>query len=98
MPKTRLGKWSVALVVVFLLLFATLQLLIASGQRGGATFFSNPALALPGLLEGISGVFAFLTGIVGIITSRERSVVVFLAVAMGFLVLVFVLGEILSPH
>ena len=98
MPESRLGKWSVGLIIVFLLLFATLQLLVASGQQGGATFFSNLVLAIPGSLGGISGVFAFFTGIVAIIKSKERSVPVFLAAAMGLFILIFLLGEILSPH
>ncbi len=98
MPRTRLGKWSIGLIILFFLLLATLQLLVASGQQGGATFFSNPVLAIPGLLAAASGALAFFIGIVGIIKSKERSVLVFLAAAIGLLILVFVLGEILSPH
>ncbi|MBI2848533.1 MAG: hypothetical protein HYX88_00170 [Chloroflexi bacterium] len=98
MPRTRLGKWSVGLIVIFFLLFATFQLLVASGQGGGATFFNNLVLTVPIVFAGIAGVLAFLTGIVGIIKSRERSVLVFLAAAMGLFILVFWLGEILSPH
>lgn len=98
MPKTRLGKWSVGLIIVFFLLLVTFRLLVASGQKGGATFFSNPVLAIPGLLMGISGVFAFFTGAVSLIKNKERSIFVFLATAMGLLVLIFCLGEILSPH
>lgn len=98
MPKTYLGKWSVGFIIIFFLLFATLQLLVASGQRGGATFFSNLLLAIPGLLMGISGVCAFFLGIVGIIKSKERSVLVFISTAIGFFILTFWLGEILFPH
>lgn len=98
LPKTLLGKWSVGLIIIFFLLFATLQLLVASGQRGGAKIFSNLVLAIPGLLMGVSGVLAFLTGIIGIIKSKERSILVFLATAIGLFVLTFWLGEILSPH
>lgn len=98
MPKTRLGKWSVRLIVIFFLSLATLQLLVTSGQRGGATFFSNPVLALTGLGAGISGVLAFFTGIIGVIKSKERSPLVFLATTMGLVILIFMLGEILSPH
>ncbi len=98
MPKTSLGKWSVGLILIFFLLFATFQLLVASGQRGGATFFSNLVLTIPILLAGISGVLAFFTGIAGIVKSAERSVLVFLAAAMGLFIVVFWLGEILSPH
>lgn len=98
MPRTRLGKWSVALIVIFFLLFATFQLLVASGQRGGDTFLSNLLLAVPMLVAGICGVFAFFTGVTSIIKSQERSVFVFLATAMGLFILIFLFGEILAPH
>ena len=98
MPKSRLGKWSVGLIVVFFLLFATLQLLVASGQRGGNTFFDNPVLAFTGIGMGIAGVLAFFTGIAGIMRYKERNVFLFLSIAIGLFVLTFWLGEILSPH
>ncbi|MFC1938777.1 hypothetical protein ACFLWM_01295 [Chloroflexota bacterium] len=68
------------------------------GQRGGDTFFSNPSLAIPILLAGISGIAAFITGLISIIRDKERSISVYLAVAFGFVTLVFVLGEIIFPH
>ncbi len=98
MPKTRLGLWSVESIIIFFFSLAVLLLFIAFGQRGGTTFFSNLALAIPGLLAGISGVFAFITGTIGIIKSKERSILTFIAVAVGFLVLIFCLGELLFPH
>jgi len=98
MPKTRLGKWSIWLIIAFILLFTTFQLLVASGQRGGATFFSNLVLSVPMLIAGISGISAFFTGIIGIIKSKERSVLTFVATIIGFFILFFVLGELLFPH
>ena len=98
MPKTALGKWSVALIVAFIVLLISFQLLVASGQRGGETFFSNLMLAVPMLIAGISGVSAFVTGLIGVIRSRERSIIVYLATVIGLLVLLFGLGEIIFPH
>jgi hypothetical protein len=40
----------------------------------------------------------FFTGITSIIKEKERSIVVVLATILGFLVLIFVSGEIISPH
>ena len=97
-PKTRLGNWSIWLIIAFIVFFITFQLLVASGQRGGATFFSNLALSIPMLIAGISGISAFFTGIIGIIKSKERSVLVFIATIIGFFILFFVLGEFLVPH
>jgi hypothetical protein len=97
-PKTHGGKWSVGLIVALFAFLALLQILIASGQRGGETFFSNPLLVAPLLLAGVCGVLAFFTGIISIVKSRERSVFAFLATALGFFVLLFILGEIFSSH
>jgi len=97
-PKTIMGRWSIGLTITLFLFFVLFQLLVASGQRGGETFFSNLALTIPILLAGISGVSVFITGIIGIIKSKERSVFVFLTTMIGFLVLIFWLGEIVSPH
>lgn len=97
-PKTILGKWSVGLIIVFFLLFALFQFLVASGQRGGATFFDNLLLTIPIFLAGICGVSSFFAGLIGIIKSKERSILVFLATTMGLLVLLFLFGEILFPH
>jgi len=98
MAKTLLGKWSVALIIIFILLFVLFQILVASGQRGGDTFFSNLTLAIPGLSMGIAGILAFFTGIISIIVKKERSIFVFLATGAGLFVLIFVLGELIFPH
>jgi len=98
MPKTTLGKWSVALIVAFIVLLVSFQFLVALGQRGGETFFSALVLTVPILIAGISGVSAFITGLIGVIRSRERSVIVYLAVAIGLLVLLWGLAEIIFPH
>ena len=98
LPKTALGKWSTGLIVAFIVFFVAFQLLVASGQRGGETFFSNLVLTIPILLAGTSGVFAFLTGLIGVIRNRERSILVFLAMLIGLFVLFFCLGEVIFPH
>ncbi len=98
MPKTALGKWSAALILAFIVFLISFQLIAASGQRGGETFFSNLVLAVPMLIAGISGVSAFVTGLIGVIRSRERSIIVYLATVIGLLVLLFGLAEIIFPH
>ena len=94
-PKTHLGQWSIWLITVFIVLFI---IIVASGQRGGATFFSNLALSIPMVIAGITGLLAFFTGIIGIIKSKERSVLVFSSIIIGLFILVFVSAEILFPH
>ena len=98
LPQSALGKWSVRLLTAFAVFFAAFELLVASGQRGGETFFSNLALTIPILLAGTSGVLAFVTGLIGVIRNRERSILVFVAMLVGFLVLLFCIGEVVFPH
>jgi hypothetical protein len=98
LPKTRLGTWSVWLIVLFLLFFKIFQFFVISGQRGGETFFSNLTLAVPILLAGISGIASFFVGTAAIIKRKERSVFVFLSTVMGLFILLFCLGEVIFPH
>ena len=103
MPKTRLGKWSVRLIVVFFLLFILVQIIAAVGRSQGvfdSDSFNAYQILIPITIipAGICGIAAFFTGIISIIKSKERSVLVFLTTVIGFLVLIFVLGEILVPH
>ena len=97
-PNTALGKWSVILIVLSFIFFIILYSFIASGQRGGDTFFDRPTLAFPMLFAGISAACAFFTGITSIIRNRERAIFVYISTAIGFFVLFFFLAEILFPH
>jgi hypothetical protein len=97
-PKTKLGKWSVGSMLGFFLFFGLLNLFIALGERGGDTFFSNLLLAIPGLLAALSGIAAFVIGVVSIIKSKERAVLVFVAVILGSFILLFVAAELLFSH
>ena len=99
MPKTLFGKWAVRFVVAFILLLAT-GIFVASNQgpRADQTFLDNPILSIPMLSAGAAGILAFFCAIISIIRYKERSILVILAVVIGFLVLDFVLGEFLFPH
>ena len=97
-PKTSWGKWSVGFTLALILFFAVFLILVLSGQRGGETFFSNLLLTVPMLLAGTCGVAAFVTGLAGIIKSKERAILVYLAIFIGFEILIFGLGEFLVPH
>jgi hypothetical protein len=69
-PTTKLGRCSAWLIVAFAVFFGSLQALVASGQRGGDTFFSNLALAISGLLAATSGIAAFVAGLISIIKRK----------------------------
>jgi hypothetical protein len=97
LPKTALGKWALGLAISFIVLFVLVIILVTTGQEGGETFFSNLYLAVPGLLAVVSGLATFLTGIISIIFMKERALLVFLATAIGLIVIVFMVGDLLFP-
>jgi hypothetical protein len=97
-PSTRLGWWSAGCLAgafVFLCLFYGL---VASGQRGGETFFSNPMLALTMLAAAGSAIAGGAVASAAIFSKQERSILSVVALAFGFTVVVFVIGEIAFPH
>ena len=98
LPNSHLGKWSAGLIAASVVCFVAFQLLVASGQRGGETFFSNLVLTVPILLAATSSVIAFFTGLICVIRNRQRSILVFLAILVGLFVLLFWLAEVIFPH
>jgi hypothetical protein len=99
LPKTRLGVWSVGFLFAFFLLLATgIVVVSVFNQEGGETFLDNLWISIPMLSAGASAIASFFTGIVAIIKSKERSILVFVTSLIGLLVLWFVIGEILVPH
>lgn len=98
MPKTKCGRMALWLLVGFALLLGVFQLAVASRQRGGEEYFDNLWLAVPITLAGLSGTGAFFAGGFCLVKNIERSPLVWLATAVGLVVLVFVLGEIFGSH
>lgn len=97
-PKTTLGNWSVRTIGTSILFFILFFAIVASGQRGGDTIFSNLWLAIPMLAAAILAISSFFTGTICIVRNRERSILVFLSTIFGFFVLLYVLAEIMFPH
>jgi len=94
-PKTKLGKWSAWLIVAFTVattILAVLLYLAFGGDISGSEAEGRFFLWLH-LLVGIApihfntpfGVAAFITGVISIVRSKERSVAVCLAVTLGSL-------------
>ena len=102
LPTTTLGKWSIGLAIAAFLFFAVFLIEVASGLRGGDTLdFSDPSQlwpTMPMLLAGVCVFSAMVTGIIGIVKSRERSLFVIIATGVGLFVLMLVLGEFIAPH
>ena len=94
LPKSSLGRWSVGLAAAFILLSILFAVLTGLGGEPGPFAL----IFLVNVVIGISFIAAFITGLVSIIKSKERSVLVYLAVLVGFWALLFYLGEFLCTH
>jgi len=91
LPKSYLGKGSVILAAAGILLNVVFMVLLALGDLG-----PGPVPLWIGAVSGIPVIAAFAAGVIGIIWSKERAILVYLGMAL--LVLLFVLGEVLFPH
>ena len=98
MPKTKLGKWSVRFLGLFVVFFVIAQIIVSTGQQGGETFFDNLYISIPMSLTLLSGVLAFVFGLISIIKSKERSILVIIATLIGLLVLIFIAGELFGSE
>ena len=103
-PETFLGKWSVVLIAampIFIYIgmsFVNFYEFVPAGKTIPRDIVARPGIALFMLAGFASGIIAFLTGIVGIIKKKDRSVLVFLSTVLGFLMLLWCLAEIIFPH
>jgi hypothetical protein len=104
-PKTALGKWAVGLIVAMPILFiigTSFTNLFYKSVPSGDTIFADiaarPALALTMLAGMVAGISAFITGLVAIIRQKENALLVYISIAIGALLIIFLVGEIVSPH
>lgn len=97
MPTTTQGRWSSGLLGLAALCFVVFFGLVMAGQRGGGTFFSNPALSAAILTAAGSAVAA---GICGVLARRagDRTLLPVAGIVLGALVLLWTTAEIVFPH
>ena len=103
-PKSNLGKWSIGLIVMMPVLFYIAISFVGycgsipAGETILYDIIARPQIALPMLAGFISGIAAFFAGIIGIIRKKDRSILVFLSTAMGFLVLLWCLTQFIFSY
>ena len=83
LPKTALGKWSIGGIAGSIAFWLALVIL----RR-----YQLGMLVPVWILIGLSGLAAFFTGIIGIIKSKDRSVIVFITTFIGFSIVLMVLS------
>lgn len=94
LPKSSLGRWSVGLAAAFIVLSILFAVLTMLGREPGPfalIFIMNIAI-------GISFIAALITGLISIIRGNERSILVYLAMIIGFIALLFFLREFMCTR
>ena len=105
LPKIKLGWWSLGLAAAMLVLFfigMSLTNLLYKSVPAGGTILKDiavrSALALTMLAGMVSGISAFIIGLIAIIRQKERALLVYGATLIGALLIIFLLGELIFPH
>ena len=104
-PNTQLGWWSVGLIIAMPILFLigtsfrdSLYEVVSAGETILADIAARPALALTMLAGMLCGVLAFVTGLLTIFQKKEKTILVYISTLLGALLIVFQIGEVVSPH
>jgi uncharacterized membrane protein YidH (DUF202 family) len=95
-PRTRLGWWAVGLslaVLLLPLLTALVNVLLTSLSGGIST-----GVGMFGLLMVLCGIAGGITGLIAVVRSQERSILVWGAILVGLFCLFLIAGEFLFPH
>ena len=92
MPRTFPGKWSVRLAVAFILLFVAFHF-IPFGAGGPSWLFNASVLGAASC-----AIVAFVMGLIAVFHRGETAVLVFVSMAVGFAVTLFVAAEFMFPH
>jgi len=87
-PETKLGNWSVALNIFFLIvIIISVTLVNVFGILSYDNHWWDVTVPVAFLIE----MTAFFTGIISVIKNKERSVLVYLSVVTGLLTILFIL-------
>jgi hypothetical protein len=104
-PKTKLGKWSLGLITVMPTLFfigTSFTNSLYKSVPAGSTILEDiarrPALVFTMLVGMVTGISAFIVGLIAIIKQKERALLVYVATLIGMLLTLFLIGEVLFPH
>ena len=98
-PKSSLGIYSILGIVLFVILFVLgRSIVIVKGPFERPSFFNDPIPAAITIIAAMFGVSSLFTGVIAIIKKKDRAIPVFISTLIGLFILVFWLGEILSPH
>jgi len=97
LPKSPLGRWSVGLATAFILFFVFVLVLAFQGVYAAELGRFQLVALIATAAFGISGLGSFVTGLISIVKSKDRSILVFVAVVgiglFTLMFLIFFIGE-----
>jgi hypothetical protein len=95
-PKTLLGKWSSGLFIIYLLLNIVASIVsFIQEPVVNETFYNRLAVNISAITGLVALIVAFILGIVSVTKSKERSLLVYIASFLGFMTLIFLIGELI---
>ena len=104
-PITRIGYWSIGLILVMPILFAigssladSLYESVSAGSTILKDIAARPFLALSMLTGMAAGVAGFITGLLAIIRQKERALLVYLSTVIGGILTLYLIAELAFPH
>ena len=86
-PQTKLGRWSVWLNAFFLIVIGISIILV---KVLGVLSFGDHWWDVTVPITFFTSIIAFILGIIAIVKNKERSVFVYVSVAIGLLVILFI--------
>ena len=105
LPKTQYGWWSLGLIIAMPFLFyigssfrGSLYQGVSSGRTILEDIVKRPALSLTMLTGMGAGIAAFITGLRAFTKQKDWGLLVFVSTLSGFLLILFLSGEIISAH
>jgi len=89
---SKTGRWAGGLLAAFLVFVITLAVLLnLAGYKAG-----SPQLIIVGICASVSGIAAFITGMVSLIRFKDRSFAVLLAVIIGSIAILITIMEVVE--
>lgn len=82
-PKTNAGKWAIGLSLAFIILIS---------------FKMMGRMPLPTFGIAAIGLLGFLVGIYAVIKNKERSILTFIPILVGLVIIFWTAAELLFPH
>ena len=94
-PATRLGRWAVGLMVVFVVMFLINGAVFM--QLSGSSWWQENMLPFYGILMVLCGMAAGIVGLVAVIRKHERSWLVWITILPLVFMLFLIPDEFLGP-